>query len=235
MTAVNNTHDTRKIEEMFDSIAHRYDLLNRVLSLGIDTRWRKRLRMLLDLKGGQTLLDLATGSGDILKQFLHGNSITAIGCDRSGAMLGFAQKKLVRKRLPALLVRGDAFRLPFRNETMDAVTIGFGIRNMRPRIDAMHEIRRVLKPGGKLAILEFFPRQRGLRGKAYVWYAGTVIPRIGRLISGSDFAYRYLPESIRGFPEIEEFQRELEDAGYTIAAVKPMTFGIVSIVVAEKC
>jgi demethylmenaquinone methyltransferase / 2-methoxy-6-polyprenyl-1,4-benzoquinol methylase len=234
MSDTGSIHDARAIERMFDSIAHRYDLLNRLLSFGIDTRWRKRLYRLLDLQPGQMLLDLATGSGDILKEFLRTNSITGIGCDRSGAMLRFANKKLTERDMPSFLVRGDAFRLPFKNELFDAVTIGFGIRNMRPRVEAMREIQRTVKPGGRLAILEFFPRQTGFRGRMYAWYARNVIPRIGRMVSGSDFAYRYLPESIKGFPEIEEFEDEMRAAGFEIDTVQPLTFGVVSIVVGRK-
>lgn len=226
--------DPRSIEQMFDEIAHRYDLLNRVLSLGIDTRWRKKLRNLLNLEPGQKLLDLATGSGDILREFLRSNNITGVGCDRSENMLRFARKKLSHKDMPSLLIRGDAFRLPFKSQTFDAVTIGFGIRNMRPRIDALREICRVLVPNGRLAVLEFFPRQTGVQGNFYRWYSRNVIPRIGKLVSGSDFAYRYLPESIRGFPEIEDFEHEMEEAGFFIETAQPLTFGIVSIVIGRK-
>ncbi len=234
MSERNSIEDARTIEYMFDSIAHRYDLLNRVLSFGIDTRWRKRLYRVLNLQPGQKLLDLATGSGDILKEFLRTNNIIGVGCDRSGQMLNFARKKLNGLEMPSLLVRGDAFRLPFKTKTFDAVTIGFGIRNMRPRVEAMKEIHRIIAPAGRLAILEFFPRQTGVRGNMYKWYSKNVIPRVGKIISGSDFAYRYLPESIRGFPEIEQFEDEMRSAGFTIDAVHQLTFGVVSIVVGRK-
>jgi demethylmenaquinone methyltransferase / 2-methoxy-6-polyprenyl-1,4-benzoquinol methylase len=226
--------DPRVIERMFDSIAHRYDLLNRLLSFGNDVRWRKKLFRILHLQPGHKLLDLATGSGDILKEFLHTNHITGVGCDRSGQMLRFARKKLNRQELPSLLVRGDAFLLPFKDNSFDAVTIGFGIRNMRPRVIALKEIYRTIAPGGRLAVLEFFPRQRGLRGNLYSWYSKNVIPRVGKLISGSDFAYRYLPDSIRGFPEIEQFEEEMHTAGFTVDAIHRLTFGVVSIVVGRK-
>ncbi len=230
----NTNADSRAIELMFDSIAHRYDLLNRVLSFGIDTRWRKKLYRILNLQPGQKLLDLATGSGDILKEFQKTNNIIGVGCDRSGHMLTFARRKLTDRNMPSLLVRGDAFRLPFKEDTFDAVTIGFGIRNMRPRVDAMKEIYRTIAPGGRLAILEFFPRQTGFRGNIYKWYSTNVIPRVGKIISGSDFAYRYLPDSIRGFPEIEQFEDEMREAGFSIDAVHQLTFGVVSIVVGRK-
>jgi len=226
--------DPRFIERMFDSIAHRYDLLNRTLSFGSDIRWRRKLYRILSLQPGDTLLDLATGSGDILKEFQKTNNITGIGCDRSGQMLSFAQKKLHASAMPSRLVRGDAFRLPFKDNTFNAVTIGFGIRNMRPRVDAMKEIYRTITPGGCLAILEFFPRQTGFRGSVYKWYSINVIPRVGRLISGSDFAYRYLPDSIRDFPEIEEFENEMREAGFQIDGIHQLTFGVVSIVVGRK-
>lgn len=234
MSEKKSIEDPRVIEHMFDSIAHRYDLLNRMLSFGIDTRWRKKLYRILDLQPGQKMLDLATGSGDILKEFLKTNHIQGFGCDRSGQMLGFARKKLTDRGMPSLLVRGDAFRLPFKDNIFDAVTIGFGIRNMRPRIGAMKEIYRTVTPGGRLAILEFFPRQTGFRGNMYKWYSTNVIPRVGKIISGSNFAYRYLPESIHGFPEIEQFEDEMSAAGFTIDAVHQLTFGVVSIVVGRK-
>ncbi len=234
MPEKNSIEDTRTIEHMFDSIAHRYDLLNRVLSFGIDTRWRKKLYRVLNLQPGQKLLDLATGSGDILKEFLHTNNIIGVGCDRSGRMLNFARKKLNGRDMPSLLVRGDAFRLPFKTNTFDAVTLGFGIRNMRPRVGAMKEIHRIIAPEGRLAILEFFPRQTGFRGNLYKWYSKNIIPRVGKIISGSDFAYRYLPDSIRDFPEIEQFEDEMRTAGFTNDAVHRLTFGVVSIVVGRK-
>jgi demethylmenaquinone methyltransferase / 2-methoxy-6-polyprenyl-1,4-benzoquinol methylase len=234
MSEKTTVEDPRVIERMFDSIAHRYDLLNRMLSFGNDVRWRKKVFRILDLQPGHKLLDLATGSGDILKEFLHTNHITGIGCDRSGQMLQFARKKLNRHDLPSLLVRGDAFLLPFKDNSFDAVTIGFGIRNMRPRVIALKEIYRTIAPGGRLAVLEFFPRQGGLRGNLYSWYSKNVIPRVGKLVSGSDFAYRYLPDSIRGFPEIEQFEDEMHTAGFTIDAIHQLTFGVVSIVVGRK-
>lgn len=234
MTEKRTIDDPRVIERMFDSIAHRYDLLNRMLSFGIDTRWRKKLYRILNLQPGQKILDLATGSGDILKEFLRTNHLTGVGCDRSGQMLGFARNKLSKQKMPSLLVRGDAFRLPFKDNTFDAVTIGFGIRNMRPRVDAMKEIYRTVAPDGRLAILEFFPQQTGFRGNVYRWYSANVIPRVGKILSGSDFAYRYLPDSIRDFPEIEPFENEMREAGFKIDAVHQLTFGVVSIVVGRK-
>jgi demethylmenaquinone methyltransferase / 2-methoxy-6-polyprenyl-1,4-benzoquinol methylase len=229
-----NIDDPQMIERMFDSIAHRYDLLNRILSFGRDNWWRRRLYRLLDMRSGEIFLDLATGSGDILKEFLKRNGLNGIGCDRSGNMLSYAQNKLKAHRLPHELVRGDAFRLPFRSATFDVVTIGFGIRNMRPRIQALKEINRILKPGGKLAILEFFPRQSGLRGNLYRWYSIKVIPLIGKVVSGSSSAYRYLPDSIRDFPEVDMFKNELRESGYHVESVNPLTFGVVSIVIARK-
>lgn len=234
MSGQKSPDDPRLIEHMFDSIAHRYDLLNRLLSFGVDIHWRKKLFRVLDLQPGQKLLDLATGSGDILKEFLKTNNITGFGCDRSERMLGFARKKLTERGLSSLLVRGDAFRLPFKDNSFDAVTIGFGIRNMRPRIEALKEIYRTVTAGGRLAVLEFFPRQSGFRGNMYRWYSTKVIPRVGRIISGSDFAYRYLPDSIRGFPEIEQFEAEMQAAGFESNAVHQLTFGVVSIVVGRK-
>jgi demethylmenaquinone methyltransferase / 2-methoxy-6-polyprenyl-1,4-benzoquinol methylase len=229
-----NIENSHLIEQMFDSIAHRYDLLNRILSFGTDNRWRRKLYRLLNMRSGERLLDLATGSGDILREFLSRNAIRGVGCDRSGNMLTYAQKKLHARNIPHELVRGDAFRLPFKSATFDVVTIGFGIRNMRPRTGALSEIYRVIIPGGRLAILEFFPRQTGLRGKLYRSYSLNVIPFVGKFISGSSFAYRYLPDSIRDFPEIEMFERELRDTGYSIDSVNQLTFGVVSIVIARK-
>ncbi len=226
--------DRRTVETMFDSIAHRYDLLNRLLSFGADVRWRRKLYAALGIRRGAMLLDLATGSGDILTEFLSRNSITGIGCDRSAHMLTYARRKLEKKSIPSRLVRGDAFALPFKSDTFDVVTIGFGIRNMRPRSAAVREIRRIIKPGGRLAVLEFFPKPTGVRGKLYKWYSTQIIPMVGGLISGSSEAYRYLPHSIKDFPDVPLFADEISSAGFEIDTVRPLTFGVVFIVIARK-
>jgi demethylmenaquinone methyltransferase/2-methoxy-6-polyprenyl-1,4-benzoquinol methylase len=222
---------------MFDAIARRYDLLNHVLSLGIDRRWRRRAVRELHLQPGSLVLDLCTGTGDLALAAVGVGDETssAIGVDFSAAMLRFAQGKLARigqRRIS--LVRGDAMRIPLPDRTVDAVTIGFGIRNVQSSETAAREIRRVLKPGGRLAILEFgTPSVPGFRA-VYLFYFRHVLPRIGRLISRHNDAYSYLPASVAAFHSPDEFLSLLRDAGFSDVRVVSLTFGVVYLFSARK-
>jgi demethylmenaquinone methyltransferase/2-methoxy-6-polyprenyl-1,4-benzoquinol methylase len=223
-----------RIAGMFDAIAPRYDLLNHLLSAGIDRRWRKLAIESLGLTGRETLIDVCTGTADVALD-AHG-AARVVGVDFAGAMLTLGLRK-VRAASQAgriVLVRGDAMRLPVGTCIADATTVAFGIRNVqRPEV-ACSEMARVLRPGGRLAILEFgVPRLPGVK-TLYLWYFRRVLPLIGRLISGHRGAYTYLPASVGAFPPPAEFMTLLRHAGFTDVRAVPLTFGIVYLYTAAK-
>jgi demethylmenaquinone methyltransferase/2-methoxy-6-polyprenyl-1,4-benzoquinol methylase len=222
----------QKIAGMFDAIAARYDLLNHLLSAGIDIQWRARAIASLRLTGMERVVDLCTGTGDLAIAALRGRprgAARVVGIDFAGAMLRVAAHKIARARLAdrVTLVRGDATRIPVADSSADAVTIAFGIRNVE-RIDAAcAEIRRVLKRRGRLAILEFaVPTTPGV-SRLYLWYCRSVLPRIGRAVSRHSAAYEYLPASIDAFVAPAEFVKVLRQAGFVDVAAVPLTFGSV--------
>ncbi len=225
-----------RIAGMFDAIAPRYDFLNRLLSAGIDKRWRARAIASLALTGRETVVDVCTGTADVALEASGGGAARVIGVDFAGAMLTLGMKK-VRAAGQAgriLLARGDAMRLPLADASVDAATVAFGIRNVqRPEVGCA-EMARVLRPGGRLAILEFgVPRIPGIR-PLYLWYFTHVLPRIGRLISGHTGAYSYLPASVGTFPPPETFVTLLRQAGFSDIRAVPLTMGIVYLYVARR-
>ena len=223
---------------MFDAIARHYDLLNRLLSAGLDQRWRRRAVRALALRPGETLLDLCTGTADVALMAVSDNEPPGrvIGIDFSHEMLKLGMNKVRDHRLGGrvTLARGDAMRLPLPTASADAAVISFGIRNVqRPEV-ALDELSRILRPGGRLAVLEFgLPRSRVFR-RLYLWYASQLLPAIGRLISRHASAYEYLPESVSRFPPPEAFGRLLQAHGFPHVEVVPITLGIVYLYVARK-
>jgi demethylmenaquinone methyltransferase/2-methoxy-6-polyprenyl-1,4-benzoquinol methylase len=219
---------------MFDAIAPRYDLLNHLLSAGIDKRWRKRAIATLGLTGRETLIDVCTGTADVALEATGAAHV--IGVDFAGAMLTLGLRKIhaenQAKRI--VLIRGDAMRLPARDRSADAATVAFGIRNVqRPEV-ACAELARVLRVGGRLAILEFgVPRIPGV-STLYLWYFRRVLPLIGRMISGHTGAYSYLPASVGTFPPPVEFMTILRQAGFDEVRAVSLTFGIVYLYTAVK-
>ena len=230
-----------RIASMFDAIAPRYDLLNHVLSAGIDRRWRTRAIQSLDLTGRETLLDVCTGTADMAIQARRGGSADrpaarVIGVDFAGAMLAFGRRKIrhAREDSRITLVRGDAANLPVRDASVDAVTVAFGIRNVQRPEQACAEMARAMRPGGRLAILEFgVPRIPGVSG-LYQWYFKAVLPRVGRMISGHTAAYSYLPASVGTFTPPKEFAQMLETAGFRDVRADPLTIGIVYLYTARR-
>ncbi len=226
-----------RIAGMFDAIAPRYDLLNHLLSAGIDRRWRAKAIASLSLTGRETVVDVCTGTGDVaLEARAGGGAARVIGVDFAGGMLALGMQK-VRGAGEAgriLLARGDAMRLPLADASVDAATVAFGIRNVQHPEVGCAEMARVLKPGGRLAILEFgVPRIPGIR-PLYLWYFTHVLPRIGRLISGHSGAYAYLPASVGTFPPPETFVTLLRQAGFSDVRAVPLTMGIVYLYVARR-
>jgi demethylmenaquinone methyltransferase/2-methoxy-6-polyprenyl-1,4-benzoquinol methylase len=225
---------------MFDSIAPRYDQLNHLLSAGIDRRWRRKAIASLRLTGTETLLDVCTGTADLaIGACTAGGPSGAarvLGVDFAGAMLDHGLTKVRAARLGRriALVRGDAMSLPAPTACADAAIIGFGIRNVQAPEVACRELARILKPGGRLAILEFgAPTVPGV-STAYRWYFTSVLPRIGRAISGHGLAYSYLPASVVAFPPPPAFMRVLEESGFRDVRADPMTCGIVNLYTAIR-
>jgi len=227
-----------RIAGMFDAIAGRYDFLNHLLSAGIDRRWRRRAVDSLRLTGCERVLDLCTGTADLAIAALQAAPAAArvVGVDFAAAMLRVGLEKSRRERLGdrLALVRGDATRIPIADASMDAVTIAFGIRNVDQVATVCTEMHRVLKPAGRLAILEFaVPTTPGVSA-LYVWYLNQVLPRVGRAISGHNAAYGYLPASIGAFASPEEFVKILQQAGFTGIAQTRLTFGSVVLYTARR-
>jgi demethylmenaquinone methyltransferase / 2-methoxy-6-polyprenyl-1,4-benzoquinol methylase len=222
---------------MFDAIAPRYDFLNHLLSAGLDRGWRDRAVDALALPEHARVLDLCTGTADLaIATVTHGGGASVIGVDFAGEMLRLGRAKIRRASLERhiRLVRGDVARIPVLDGTCDAATIAFGIRNVAEPERALAEIARVLKPGARLAILEFGqPRIAGIRG-LYSWYFRHVLPLIGRLVSKHQSAYAYLPASVGTFPPPSEFAATLAATGFSQVRAVPLTFGIVYLFVARR-
>lgn len=215
---------------MFDAIAKRYDLLNHVLSAGLDTRWRARAIRDAALPANPRVLDLCTGTADLALAALHARpSARIVGVDFAGAMLRVGLEKLRARRADGriTLVRGDATRIPVRDGWADAATIGFGIRNVADPESALRELARTIKPGGRLVILEFGePIIPGIRS-LYNWYFRAVLPRLGKLVSKHQSAYSYLPASVGTFPPPAQFAATISSHGFHDVRAVPLTLGIV--------
>lgn len=213
--------------EFFDAIAARYDLLNRVLSLGIDRSWRTKTVRALELEPGARVLDLATGTADLAIAIARSEpSAEVLGVDPSRGMLAVGEAKLARRGLDerVRLEMGDAQRLEAEDGRFDAITIAFGIRNVPDRAAALREMRRVGKPGARVAVLELGEPRGGLLGPLARFHVRVLVPRIGALLSGAR-EYRYLQTSIAAFPPPEEFSQMMRDAGLVDVRYEPLTFG----------
>lgn len=226
-----------RIAGMFDAIAPRYDLLNHLLSAGLDKRWRERAVDALDLPSGARVLDLCTGTADLaLAAARRGRGVRVLGVDFSSQMLRLGLRKVRAQRFgPAIrLVRGDAAAIPAGTGSCDAATIAFGIRNVAEPTAALAELARVLRPGGRLAILEFGqPSIPGLRS-LYSAYFRFVLPAIGRLISKHQSAYSYLPASVGAFPPPREFAAVIASQGFVEVTAVPLTLGVVYLYTARR-
>jgi demethylmenaquinone methyltransferase/2-methoxy-6-polyprenyl-1,4-benzoquinol methylase len=231
--------DPARIAGMFDAIARRYDTLNHLLSVGFDRRWRRRAVRELALTGRERVLDMCTGTADLAIEAVtsaKGGAREVVGIDFAGAMLRIGLAKIRRRSLDSRihLARGDATQVPLADASVDAAMVAFGIRNVVDRARACREFLRVLRPGGRLAILEFgMPRLPGLRG-LYSGYFRNVLPRIGRLISKHGDAYAYLPASVGEFPPPHVFATTLRDTGFVNVRYVPLTFGVVYLYVARR-
>lgn len=220
-----------QVAKMFDNISHRYDFLNHFLSLGIDKLWRKKAVAMLKESSPQVILDVATGTGDFALQAMSLNPKHISGIDISEGMLEVGRRKIKAKNLQNTieLKTGDSENIPFPENKFDAVTVAFGVRNFENLEKGLEEIHRVLKPGGRLIILEF-SRPRGFPMKQlYNFYFKHILPRVGRAVSNDSAAYTYLPESVQAFPDGDDFLQVLNRIGFNNTRCKALTFGISSI------
>ncbi len=225
------------VREMFAGIAGRYDLLNHILSLNIDKRWRRivsaSLREILD-RPEAVVLDVACGTGDLSIELNHSSKARIIGADFCRPMLTIARNKSVDEANTISYVEGDALRLPFAEDHFDAVTIAFGLRNLANLGGGLSELKRILKPGGKLAVLEFSTPVLPGFGRIFNFYFSHVLPRIGGAVSGSRGAYEYLPDSVSKFPNQKRLASLIEEMGFSLVEYRNLTGGIAALHLGTK-
>jgi demethylmenaquinone methyltransferase/2-methoxy-6-polyprenyl-1,4-benzoquinol methylase len=225
-----------QVATMFNNISPKYDLLNRMLSFGIDIYWRKRAIRLLKPSMPKYILDIATGTADFAIEALTLNPDKIVGVDISEGMLAFGREKLKEKKLDHKieLRLGDSEKLPFSDNSFDAVIVSFGVRNFENLERGLADMFRVTRPGGTCVILEFSKPRRFPFKQFYDFYSYRIMPMIGRMVSKDDSAYRYLPESVRAFPDGKDFTDILAKVGFAKTQSIPLTMGICSIYVGKK-
>lgn len=235
---VSTSREPARIAGMFDRIAYRYDRMNRVLSVGLDQRWRARGIRELGLTGQEQVLDMCTGTADLAIKAvtMPAGARHVVGVDFAGEMLKIGLDKVRQARLDnrVWLVRGDATRVPLPDGRFDAAMVAFGIRNVHDYRSAIREFARVLRPGGRLAILEFGQPQLPLIKQGYRWYFKYVLPLIGRWGSKHDEAYSYLPASVDEFPAPAAFADLLAQNGFSSVRTVSLTFGTVYLYIAQR-
>lgn len=224
--------------KMFNDISPKYDLLNRLLSFGLDVHWRNQLVKFLPPRDHLKILDLATGTADVIISLFKNSPRVESGCgiDMAQRMVSIGRKKILKNKLDQKIVlkTGDAHQIPFGNESFDAVTIAFGIRNMTDYTQVLKEMERILKKGGRAIILEFSLPKNRLLLTLHLFYLRAIVPVVGFLFSGHYSAYRYLNHTIEEFPYGENFCRIIEEAGFVNAACHPIMSGIASIYIGDK-
>lgn len=225
-----------QVAKMFNNIAAKYDLLNHTLSMGIDILWRKKAVRILKKQQPKKILDIATGTADFAIENLGSGAHEVVGVDISAGMLAVGQQKIEKKQLDKkiTLQLADSENLPFEDNTFDAITVGFGVRNFEHLEVGLAEMLRVLKPGGKCLVLEFSKPKRFPVKNIYNIYFKNILPGIGKYISKDKAAYTYLPESVNAFPDGKNFTDILDQLGYKNTNIIPLTFGIASIYEGSK-
>ncbi|HZX74953.1 MAG TPA: bifunctional demethylmenaquinone methyltransferase/2-methoxy-6-polyprenyl-1,4-benzoquinol methylase UbiE [Cyclobacteriaceae bacterium] len=225
-----------QVAKMFDNISRRYDFLNHFLSLGIDIQWRKKAIKTLKPLQPKLILDVATGTGDFAVEALTLKPDQVIGVDISEGMLEVGRKKMHERNLDkqVQLRSGDSENLPFEENKFDAVIVAFGVRNFENLEKGLAEMLRVVRPGGKVVILEFSKPTAFPMKQLYQFYFRFILPSIGKVISRDRAAYTYLPESVQAFPDGDNFVKLLAKTGYKDTTCKPLTFGISSLYTGTK-
>ena len=224
-----------QVAKMFDNISGNYDFLNHFLSLGIDISWRRKaVRHLTSIKP-KLILDVATGTGDFAIEALKLNPEKVIGIDISEGMLEMGRKKMHSRGYQQIeMMLGDSENLPFEGNKFDAIVVGFGVRNFENLEQGLSEMFRVLRPGGKVVVLEFSKPSAFPFKQLYNFYFRFILPKIGRWFSNDRAAYTYLPESVQAFPDGEKFAKKLSDTGFKEIKCQPLTFGISSLYIGTK-
>lgn len=225
-----------QVTEMFDTISKNYDGLNRVISFGIDVKWRKKVVKLVGDTNPKTVLDIATGTADLAINLAKTSAERIVGLDISPGMLEVGKQKIKKKELDRKIemVLGDGEKLPFEDNSFDAITVAFGVRNFENLEQGLQEIYRVLKPKGIFVVLETSVPTKTPYKQFYRLYSGRILPVIGKLFSKDNAAYGYLSESAAAFPFGENFNNILRKIGFINVKDKPQTFGVASIYTATK-
>jgi demethylmenaquinone methyltransferase / 2-methoxy-6-polyprenyl-1,4-benzoquinol methylase len=226
----------QQVEEMFDNISPKYDFLNHFLSMGIDIQWRKKVVKLVQEHQPKTILDIATGTGDLAIAMSRLKVDKIVGLDLSNGMLEVGRKKIQEAKLDQLIemVQGDSENLPFEDNSFDVITVSFGVRNFENLEKGLSEINRVLKPNGKFIVLEFSQPRKFPMKQLYRFYSTKILPLMGRIISKDASAYTYLPESVAAFPYGDKFVEILHKVGFRDASARELTFGISSVYTSFK-
>lgn len=225
-----------QVAQMFNNISPKYDFLNHTLSLGIDIIWRKNAVKILKQKQPKNVLDIATGTADFAIANLGSGASQITGIDISAGMLEVGKTKIAHKNLEdkITLTLADSENLPFEDNSFDAITVGFGVRNFENLEKGLGEMLRVLKPGGTCLVLEFSKPKKFPVKQLYYFYFKYILPTIGKIISKDNSAYTYLPDSVAAFPDGEDFSNILKKVGYVNTKIVPQSFGIASIYQASK-
>ena len=233
---VDENDKARRVRGVFDSVASKYDIMNDLMSGGLHRAWKAYTVMVANLKEGDQVLDIAGGTGDLSLAFAKkvGATGRVVHTDINEAMLRVGRDRLTDKGILLPTVVCDAEKLPFPDQHFNLVSVAFGLRNMTHKDAALKEMCRVLKPGGKLLVLEFSKVAKPLE-KAYDWYSFNILPRIGSLVAGDADSYRYLAESIRMHPGQQELKALMQQAGFGHVDYHNMTVGVVALYVGIKC
>ena len=234
--SVDEREKAKRVRSVFDSVAPRYDVMNDLMSLGLHRIWKAYTVLVADVRPGQRVLDLAGGTGDLAQAFARkvGDTGLVVHTDINASMLRVGRDRLLDAGLVLPTVVCDAEKLPFAAGSFDRVSVGFGLRNMTHKDRALTEMHRVLRPGGKLLVLEFSKVARPLE-KAYDWYSFGILPRLGRMVAGDEASYRYLAESIRMHPGQEELKAMMKQSGFGHVDYHNLTGGVAALHVAIKC
>lgn len=232
----NDRSKKQQVTAMFDTISGNYDDLNRVISMGIDVKWRKRVVNLIRKTNPKKILDVATGTGDLAIELVNTNADEIIGLDISSGMLEVGKEKVLAKNLDKTIsmVQGDSENLPYKENYFDAITVAFGVRNFENLNKGLSEINRVLKPGGIFVVLETSIPTKTPFKQGYKLYTNNILPLVGKLFSKDKTAYTYLSKSAAAFPYGKEFNNILTKNGFNKVEDNPQTFGVVTIYTATK-